>query len=649
MIADSHQALFRYVFFALVCTSFDIVNADDVTVRKNDIALLYLSKSVERLETQIRSNEHYGLKEKIESVKEKRDKILQVELTNRLMEEFQRLNSRIEKFGDPIQLLLKNFPDPLTGNSLSSALWVYDELTKHYPNADETTSIEKSLVKKIFDLALSQRDPWETERLYQVIIDKFPDSPLAAQSKINKDKVIKRSKNRYVWMFIIAAFLFLLPFFGLWHGEHINDKNPVRMNLVQTSCAHYFLFTNRFEREGAGGSVKFLVTFFSGFVGIPISFILTILYIPAFLVMRSVHWVWLGYRGVRYQCPYPDDGIRFRLPIHVCSCGTRYDDLRPGIYGLLYHTCRHENHKGNHQKLPTLDMLGRGNEEKSGLKRLCGNCKRPLIHRSGLEMPVYPVALFGAPNSGKTVYLHQTIEELLSKWNKGRNECYIDSPEDKGKHKTIIERLKKGGVPAKTRAVQNAIGMALMIPEWRLRALIHFYDSAGERYEDLEQFRDMGVVQFLRCAFLLIDPFSLPNSKILLGKEADQKAEIVVNHLLTAVIPMRNDNPLAMDAIPIAVILTRCDELPGEKYPEFKNLNSNPPSSEDCKRIFEKLGGTSLIRLLESNFKNIEFFAVSALGRPPNTGSGPFVPQGVIHPLRYLLSHKQLKKRWWFA
>ena len=100
-------------------------------------------------------------------------------------------------------------------------------------------------------------------------------------------------------------------------------------------------------------------------------FLWTIMSAIIFVPLRIGHTCWLAYHKIRYRCPY--DECRYNgLPIHVCSCGAEYPDLEPNRYGILHHTC---HHAPGRVTLPTL--FGRNR-----LPRLCGGCRRPLLHSS---------------------------------------------------------------------------------------------------------------------------------------------------------------------------------------------------------------------------------------------------------------------------
>src|SRR6185436_3833946 len=159
-----------------------------------------------------------------------------------------------------------------------------------------------------------------------------------------------------------------------------------------------------------------------------------------FLPLRGSQEAWLLLRRVTYRYPYEDCAWR-GLPIHVCACGERYPDLLPSFYGIFHHTCRHQD--GKSEKLPTLDLLGRNR-----LTRLCGGCKRPLIHSSLGELPEWPVAVVGGAGAGKTVFLLQATRQLGERLAERRGALRIDAAAQEAGYRSQMATLDRGQVVA---------------------------------------------------------------------------------------------------------------------------------------------------------------------------------------------------------
>src|SRR5262249_39367979 len=99
-------------------------------------------------------------------------------------------------------------------------------------------------------------------------------------------------------------------------------------------------------------------------------------------------------------CPHCSQ--RITQALYQCqACQAEQQALAPNTAGLLTHRCT-----ACHAPLPTLDFLGR-----KKLLRLCPACHHPLFPDLGSGVPI-PIALIGAPASGKTSWLTSTLITL---------------------------------------------------------------------------------------------------------------------------------------------------------------------------------------------------------------------------------------------
>lgn len=369
--------------------------------------------------------------------------------------------------------------------------------------------------------------------------------------------------------------------------------------------------------------------------------LLTLLSLAVFLPMRFVHWLWLQKYRITYKCPYDDCPRRRLMPIHVCECGTEYDDLKPSFYGIFHHVCRHGT--VNH-KLPTVDFLGRNK-----LPRMCGGCGRPLLHSSLGQLREWPIFVMGGPNVGKTVFLTQAIRrvsEILSA-NAGAS-VRLDSEQQQREHAEQVRLLNTGQRLAKTAEVMTAYGLAVRIPK-RLSALVYLFDKQGEYFEKMHDFGKMQGIQGLNGILLLVDPFSLPAldeyATRMSGQLQPSKAPFhtVASNLILAVEQMLPDSPSKRCDVPLAVVLSKADAFPLSGYSFLTGLvasdHANPEGLHSrCREALCKLGAADSVRLLEQKFKNVRYFACSAMGRMPDLrDTSPFQPDGVEQPLLWLL------------
>lgn len=380
-------------------------------------------------------------------------------------------------------------------------------------------------------------------------------------------------------------------------------------------------------------------------------FLLTALSFVIFLPMRTAHTLWLLYRRITYRCPY-DDCAYSGLPIHVCSCGQRYNDLKPSFYGIFHHVCRHLDK--TEAKLPTMDFLGRNK-----LPRLCGACGRPLIFSSMGELAERPIAIVGGPSSGKTLFLRQATRRLRDYLGTMRGSTVrIDSKVQERELENDFKLLDRGMVLEKTSGdVMRAFGLAVRIRR-RFRYLLYLFDAPGEHFLAMEQFGRKQAIQHIAAIILLVDPFSLPalsehgrrlSTEL---KPSETPFQRIVDVLINGVNMMLVRQPTDRCNIPLAVVISKGDAFPEEDFPFLSNLYSDNEHAVDeafhtrCKQALEKLGAERSIYALEQKFSNVRYFACTTLGRMPDRrNNSPFKAEGVISPFLWLLALYEKKTK----
>jgi hypothetical protein len=384
------------------------------------------------------------------------------------------------------------------------------------------------------------------------------------------------------------------------------------------------------------GALLLALVFFS--IYLMILLILTALSFLVFLPMRGMQELWLLYRRVAYRCPY-DDCPGKGLPIHVCTCGTEYEDLLPSFYGIFHHTCRHPD---KDVRLPTLDMLGRNK-----LPRLCSTCHRPLILSSIGELSEKPIAIIGGPSAGKTVFLRQAVRLLRQRLGEyPRAIIKIDSA-DQEKLAQDLALLDRGQVVAKTAfGATQAFGMAIKIPKI-MRSLLYLYDTGGEDFATMTQFGRKQVIQHLKGVILIVDPFSLPGLSDYAASQVGASSvplKEIVAVLIAGVNQMLVSRTTEQSKVPLAVVIAKADAFPQEEYAFLRGLVSgdgrtqSPELSGRCRQALISLGEGGSVRALETKFANVRYYASSALGRSPDfRTTQPFQPSGVLEPFMWTL------------
>jgi len=375
---------------------------------------------------------------------------------------------------------------------------------------------------------------------------------------------------------------------------------------------------------------------------------LTALSFIVFLPLRAAQEIALLYRRIAYECPHddcPDKGKR--LPIHVCSCGAEYPDLKPSFYGIFHHKCWHSD--GTSSKVPTMDWLGRYK-----LDRRCSGCHRPLVNSPFGPSRPFPVLVVGATNAGKTVLVLQAVQELKRHFE-SRPGCKATIASNEPEFKKGIVGLGLGRLPGKTvGGAMKATSLALRMPARRSqKVLLQLYDSPGEHFETIEDFGRKQVLQRVEGIVLLVDLFSLSklagSTPAAPGNPARASATTTMGNLVEMMNLMRKASRGGTFDVPVAVVLGKADALPADQFPALKDLYRTNGQAIDqtelnhrCREAIIALGGKVTLRTLQQSFSNVRFFACTALGREPQGGdASPFKPTGVTEPFLWLMGDGQ--------
>jgi hypothetical protein len=351
------------------------------------------------------------------------------------------------------------------------------------------------------------------------------------------------------------------------------------------------------------------------------------------------------------KCPHAACHAPVPLPVFLCpACGIRHDSLLPGRCGVLFRTC-----KCSEAKLPTLFWLGKGK-----LRSLCPHCGKPMreeLFAENVHIPIY-----GGPGTGKTMFMMAATWQLMEKQVAGLKARLIEEAADDAYHKHWKPDFEFGRVREKTaRPFPNAFLLGLRRDKG-LPTSIYLYDPAGEALlneGDLEAHRFMNYFDGLA---ILIDPLSIRSFAAryrerggadLSPTTSSADPEDTVARVVNLLQRLRKLSHRRASTQRIAVIFSKAD-ISG--FAEEVGIILNKPAEldkdwdraglEDSSKIRAWLDESEghLLRMLETKFKNLRFFAVSALGHYPQTGQA-FTPRRVMDPMVWLLStHRTLAR-----
>jgi len=314
-------------------------------------------------------------------------------------------------------------------------------------------------------------------------------------------------------------------------------------------------------------------------------------------------------------------------------------------------------------------------------QRACPVCHSPLSADFGrTRSPL--IAFLGATGTGKTVFL--TVLTLEAATNiRRRFDAAVEIISAAGTMN--IEQVLNGGLfQATPRAVDGRV--APVVVEWRHRArgvrrlfgkftttYLSFLDTAGEDLQTHDRVRELRYLAAADAYVLLLDPFMIPNARqqIQLPSAAVKATEptLAVVQRVTRVLREAPDATLA-DRIgikfqneevikkPVAVAFAKMDAFfdllgpdhpirqaprPGRYYDEVAGQQTH----RFVQSLLHAWGGDEIDGWLRNYYQRFRYFAVSALGRPPDytrdPTAQPIDPRGIApfrvdEPLLWLMS-----------
>lgn len=393
------------------------------------------------------------------------------------------------------------------------------------------------------------------------------------------------------------------------------------------------------------GSMVTLLVFFALYL-----FLLSLLTALSFVVFLPI----LGYqklkrwgKGITFECGYDQcptkRGKSNPLPVHICECGAEYSNLYPNFYGIQNHVCRHPSHPGGEKKLPTSDSRGRNK-----LRRKCSVCEGELIQTElGLVAP-HSVFVVGDTGSGKTVFIAQAVRRLCERLSRIPDaEARIGADIQKEQLDEQCERLDKGQVlAASIGTVMEGLGVVLRVPNILRNTLLYLYDAPGEHFQTMSRFGQKQAIQNAKGVVLIADPLTM--GAVSGSSHADAEGSPfsdIAGNLANTVSMLENKGGPAKSDIPLAVVLTKCDELRVDGHSLIEEIYETDAHNAEgkvfnqrCRQTLQQLAGANAIQTIEQKFSNVNYFACSALGRDPDTpDSSPFEATRVVEPLLWLL------------
>lgn len=296
-------------------------------------------------------------------------------------------------------------------------------------------------------------------------------------------------------------------------------------------------------------------------------------------------------------------------------------------------------------------------------ERACPHCHSTLP--SDFAQSKSPlIAIVGAYGTGKTVYFTVLAHQLLDKFGSrfdasvelfGDQQGGSESGRDwiNGNIDTLIH--ERHLFPQTSRAVDGR--KEPVVIQWRYRTrlgvksnYLSFYDTAGEDLGGQDRARDLKYLSAADAVLVLLDPFTLKTARDELADQnglpdsAPEPPEMVLQRVTEALRESHRSFRRGEIRMPIAATFAKIDAFfehipaqspirrvtdPGDGFDERESLEIH----EHVRSLLQRWDGMKLDQHLSLNYSDFRYFAVSALGEPPDYEQSRVSPRGV-RPLR---------------
>ncbi|MEI8372632.1 MAG: hypothetical protein WCJ35_07340 [Planctomycetota bacterium] len=360
-------------------------------------------------------------------------------------------------------------------------------------------------------------------------------------------------------------------------------------------------------------------------------------------------WAKMVFNRIHYSCP---NCKHQGPPKFRCSgCGEVVEDLGPTVHGLWRVRC----YKCS-TELPTVDRAGR-----LDLTKVCEKCLHDLKHADLGRVSEYHIAVVGATSAGKTNLMWTSIWQLKASFApKNHFEVSFGNPDEERDFSAHVKALEAGQVMTKTASlVPKAFLLSLKSKELN-GSMLYIYDAAGEAFPNPEILGEHPVGRYDGVLFV-IDPLAeegihkgvlgdCDENEVANSNPAPVTASEILGNLIGVLerkLGVAVDTPIDL---PIAIVISKIDACGLDRRLQlgqsdiahtYCNMKMAAHHAERYSRQVRstllRVGMGNFVRMAESRFARVAYFAASALGR---SGAGSskrgFQPQGVLAPLVWL-------------
>ncbi|MGA5464333.1 TRAFAC clade GTPase domain-containing protein [Mycobacterium sp. NPDC050041] len=286
--------------------------------------------------------------------------------------------------------------------------------------------------------------------------------------------------------------------------------------------------------------------------------------------------------------------------------------------------------------------------------------------------------MVGVKGSGKTVYLTVLIHELKSSVRRrfGASVRSLGESPMNAAVEQIRETINSGGVLPPSTAQAGDVRQYPIVLEWQVEkdgflgrssvssTILSFYDTAGE---DLNTQNTTSSLAYLAAAdglIVLLDPFQFPENTrrgLSLGIDGDALDRPAIDVMSRITELLRSADSVKVGRKidrPLAVVVSKIDAFFNDVPPDhaIRKAPSKLPLFDEAESadlhnhveaLVDSWGGDDVLSLLRTNFSKYRFFAMSALGAPPDyqtarADSQGLRPHRVAEPLLWLMANDKI-------
>ena len=361
-----------------------------------------------------------------------------------------------------------------------------------------------------------------------------------------------------------------------------------------------------------------------------------------FILARVFDGAFCLLKGISTNCYNPQCERKFVLPIYVCPrCHKLHYHLVPSKYGILKRRCLCG------EKLPTTFFNGR-----QKLDSLCPHCQSDAI--KGVHSSIL-VPVIGSTSSGKTCFVNMAINGLEKSVGASKKLKFEYQHVHGDEYVNNIAIMNDGNLPPKTGDLRfKYYNFYLSQKESKVENLISVCDIAGEVFLNQDSVVEQQGFRFADALLCIIDPLSIDEfrdevkGKINYDQYAGstQSMSEILSGIINTLESLFRKGSKQILKMNICVVLTKSD-IPGldekvgeEAVREYMANNSKATVEEAnnvvCEQFFRDYGETSFVNEIKGKFKEVQFYAVSALGHVPS--GQKFTPRNVVKPLAWVVN-----------